>query len=226
MEKLTDMRFLLFILFIVSCGPSRMDKSLNILVLGDSNGASRRGWVYQLDSLRRGSDNFINYSTGGNTIGFDNLNRETLNTLKNINRYIKNAEDSVRMIDGILICLGTNDCKAVFDSLQSHVPVSLDKLVQAVRNYPYAAGNMPAIVLITPPPIADDSVLLPKYHGGRARLERLLPAYRIIADKYDCLFVDIFHPLAEDFMLLTEDGIHLNEEGSLRAAEIIYKTMH
>lgn len=217
------MKRLLYILLFISCNSP--DGSLNILIIGDSNGASGEGWVFQLEQLRGGSDHFINYSIGGNTIGFDNLDRDTLNTLKNINGYIRNAEDSVSTIDKILICLGTNDCKAVFDTLQSLVPVNLDKLIQAVRNYPYAAENKPGIVLITPPPIANDSMILPKYHGGSERLERLLPVYRKVAEKYNCRYVDIYHPLADDFNSLTVDGIHLNKEGSVMVAEIINRSM-
>jgi lysophospholipase L1-like esterase len=215
------MRILLVMLFAIYGYQSHMDKHMNILVIGDSNGASGTGWVIQLQKLLNHSDILINYSIGGNTIGFDNLDRDTLNTLKNIGNYIKNAEDSVKTLDKILICLGTNDCKAVFDSLQSLVPVNLEKLVQAIRNYPFAAETIPAIVLITPPPIASDSILLPKYFGGRERLEKLLPSYRIVADKYNCLYVDIYHPLVKDFMSFTTDGIHLNETGSATAAEII-----
>ncbi len=216
---------LLFVLLFVTFNQCHMDEPMNILIIGDSNGASKTGWVYQLDRLRNQNDILINYSIGGNTIGFDNLGRDTLNSLKNISHYIRNAEDSVKILDKILICLGTNDCKAVFDTLQSMVPVNLEKLVQAVRSYPYAAETIPEIVLITPPPIADDSVLLPKYHGGRARLEKLLPGYRMIAEKYDCRLADIYHPLAADFMSFTTDGIHLNERGSARAAEIIQRTI-
>lgn len=202
------------------------EKPLNILVIGDSNGAAGNGWVYQLNRLRNDTDNLINYSIGGNTIGFDNLGRDTLNTLKNINRYIDLAETSVQKLDKILVCLGTNDCKAVFDTLQSMVPLNLEKLILNIREHFFDSYNKPDIVLITPPPIAVDSILLPKYFGGRERLEKLLPHYRIIADKYGCLYADIYHPLSDDFNLYTVDGIHLNEAGSVRAAEIINTAIH
>ncbi|MBN2215388.1 MAG: SGNH/GDSL hydrolase family protein [Bacteroidales bacterium] len=212
---------ILYILFFFSVYQYDVDKPLNIMIIGDSNGASEKGWVYQLDKLRHGTDHLINYSIGGNTIGFDNLGRDTLNTLKNINGYIKNAEDSLQYLDKILICLGTNDCKAVFDTLQSEVPLNLEKLILIIRDHPFCSDIIPDIVLITPPPVAVDSLLLPKYFGGKKRLEKLLPHYRIIADKYGCLYVDIYHPLSGDFTSYTVDGIHLNEAGSIRAAEII-----
>ena len=121
--------------------------------------------------------------------------------------------------------LGTNDCKAVFDSLQSEVSSNLEKLVQMIKKFPYASQNRPQIVLITPPPIGPDSMLLPKYYGGLNRLEKLLPNYQRISEKYDCGYIDIFHPLFNNFDSLTVDGIHLNETGYKKAAEIIDKAL-
>ena len=64
-----------------------------ILTIGDSNGASGEGWVTQLARLRK-DDQIINTCISGNTIGFDNLGSESLNTLKNIGTYINTAKDS------------------------------------------------------------------------------------------------------------------------------------
>ncbi|MBN2610836.1 MAG: hypothetical protein JXB00_04690 [Bacteroidales bacterium] len=198
----------------------RQHHPLNILAIGDSNGASPIGWVYQLKEAHPGNS-YFNCSTGGNTIGFDNLGKKSLNTLANIENYLRNAEDSLKKLDKILIMLGTNDCKAVFDTLQHEVPVNLDKLIYYVKNYPYKSGTSPEIILISPPPIGNDSILLPKYFGGMERLQKLLPHYRDIAKKYGCRYIDIFNPLKEDFLELTEDGIHLNEAGYKKAAVII-----
>ncbi len=218
------MRFIIFILMVLLNQQCVSTKSLHILTIGDSNGANEIGWVYQLTKIRP-DDSFFNCSIGGNTIGFDNLGKDTLNTLKNVNRYIKNAEDSLHTIDMILVMLGTNDCKAVFDSEQSEVFGNLDKLIQMIKNYPYQSDKTPEIVLISPPPIGKDSMLLPKYYGGLNRLEKLLPSYKYIAEKYDCKYIDIFHPLFHDFLSLTVDGIHLNEEGYRKTAEIIDKAL-
>lgn len=219
------MKAILCFLLFISGYQHDSGKPLNILVIGDSNGAAGKGWVYQLNKLRNDTDNLINYSIGGNTVGFDNLGRDTLNTLKNINRYIDRAETSFQKLDKILVCLGTNDCKAVFDTLQSEVPLNLEKLILSIREHPFDSDSIPDIVLITPPPIAVDSLLLPKYFGGKERLEELLPHYRIIAEKYGCQYADIYHPLSGDFASYTVDGIHLNEAGSVRAAEIINAAM-
>ena len=214
------MKIITLLITLIMHQPDDSVKTYNILTIGDSNGTSQEGWVYQLGILR-GNDKIFNCSVGGNTIGFDNLGQTKLNTLKNVNQYIKSAEDSLKRLDMILIMLGTNDCKAVFDSLQQDVPGNLEELVDIIFNYPYISQKVPQIVLITPPPIGKDSMLLPKYYGGLMRLERLLPEYKRISEKYNCKYVDIFHPLFNGFESLTVDGIHLNEAGYKKAAFII-----
>lgn len=62
--------------------------SKSILILGDSNGAFEYGWVNQLKKLRP-ADRIENTSIAGNTIGFNNLNRKSLNTLGNIDLYLE-----------------------------------------------------------------------------------------------------------------------------------------
>ena len=59
---------------------------LKILAIGDSNGEFDFGWVAQLQKIRS-VDKIVNTSISGNTIGFDNLGRKQLNTLKNIDSY-------------------------------------------------------------------------------------------------------------------------------------------
>lgn len=219
------MRNILFSAFIIITGIFQGSRPEHLLVIGDSNGASAIGWAVQLARLRKNSDKILNYSISGNTIGFDNLGQDTLNTLKNIDQYLKNAEDSLKVLDKILICLGTNDCKAVFDSVQKQIPENMERLILAIENYPYVAGNKPQVILITPPPIADDSVLIAKYRGGSERLKKLIPVFEEIAKKYGCQFADIYHPLINNFMSLTKDGIHLNEKGYVEAAKIINNTL-
>ena len=195
------------------------NKNLNILTIGDSNGAAQNGWVYQLKHIRS-NDSIINFSIGGNTIGFNNLDKDTLNTLKNVSIYLSVAEDMAERIDKIIVVLGTNDCKAVFDSLQDVVVENLDSLVHLISSYNYK-NKKPRIYLSTPPPAAVDSLLIPKYYGIRKRLNYLIPYYENIARKYNCTYIDIYNPLLTGFDTLNLDGIHLNDVGYIEMAKII-----
>jgi lysophospholipase L1-like esterase len=93
------------------------------LAIGDSHGAVETGWVNQLQKLRP-ADSIMNVAVSGNTIGFDNLGRESLNELKNIQNQLLIANEYPHSIDYFIVMLGTNDCKAVFDSMQTEIPVN------------------------------------------------------------------------------------------------------
>lgn len=192
----------------------------HLLAIGDSHGAAKHGWVAQLSDLRP-QDSIFNLAIGGATIGFDNLGRDTLNTLANIEGYLKRAEAALPAIDHILVLLGTNDCKAVFDTLQDQAVENLDGLIKFLTDYNYPAGKAPEIILITPPSAGADSVLLEKYTGITGRLENLVPHYKKIAEKYGAGFVNSYDLLKPDIDRLNEDGIHLTAEGYRRIAEAI-----
>ncbi|MGE0016552.1 MAG: SGNH/GDSL hydrolase family protein [Bacteroides sp.] len=205
------------VLFLLFCSFS-FHEGNRILVLGDSNGAAPQGWVMQLKKLRP-EDTFCNLAIYGNTIGFDNLKNDTLNTLKNIDSYLFRAVQQMGGIDQVLIWLGSNDCKADFSSLQAEVPNNLDKLLRRIKLSIYSSEA--EVIFIAPPPMAADSLLETKYHGGKERLDRLVPHLEKIVRKHRCFFLNIHDSLATDYLRLNSDGIHLNEEGSLKAASII-----
>lgn len=194
------------------------NKGDRILVLGDSNGAAAQGWVKQLEKLRP-DDTFCNLAIYGNTIGFDNLKRDTLNTLKNVDSYLCRAVQQMGGIDRVLIWLGSNDCKADFDSLQAQVPGNLDKLLRRIKQSEHSSEV--EIVFIAPSPMAADSLLEAKYHGGKRRLERLIPHLEKIVRKQRCFFLNMHDSLATDYSRLNSDGIHMNEEGACVAATVI-----
>ncbi len=124
----------LFITVFFWCFSLSAGKAQHTLVaIGDSHGAKPNGWANQLKSMR-GDDKLINYSTSGNTIGFDNNGKEELNTLRKINSYISDAKEKSLSgsLDAVLILLGTNDCKKVFENRGDEVLQNLEKLIQQI----------------------------------------------------------------------------------------------
>jgi len=182
------------------------------IVIGDSHAEMPTGWAHQLQNLRP-QDSIYNFAISGNTIGFDNLGRKELNELRNIHYRLAQADNAMRRIDYIVILLGTNDCKAVFDSLQSLVPANLEKLLSIVTNYDFASSSKPEVFLVTPPPVAADSLMEAKYSGARKRLHGLLPHFQRLASRYNCRFVDVHTDLEQDLAALSQDGVHLTESG-------------
>lgn len=208
---------ILFLLIPLLLGYSSK-KGERILVLGDSNGAAPNGWVAQLQMMRP-QDTFCNLSIHGNTIGFNNGGRDTLNTLKNIESYLNRAEKELGSIDRILILLGSNDCKAMFDSLQTLVPDHFDRLLTSIELH--YVNSCPPILYIAPSPMAADSLLEAKYYGGSQRLSCLVPKLQNVAERHNASFVHLHDSLLPHYPQLHVDGIHLNDAGYIRSAQVI-----
>ena len=197
----------------------------NILVIGDSNGKLENGWVNQLQKLRF-EDRIFNTSISGNTIGFNNSGYSKLNTLRNIDRYMDKAAKNLAKPDAIVIMLGTNDCKAVFDDSLKLVPKNMRTLISKIKAHPVYIEYHPQIYLVSPPPYGPDQMLIAKYHGGSKRIEYLYPKFKNIAKKENCIFVDTYTQLKENFENLSSEGVHLTPEGQKLIARIINDLMN
>ncbi len=206
------------------CGVEKCNRIL--LTIGDSNGAATNGWVNQLRTIRT-QDVIFNVSRSGNTLGFDNLGLESLNTLRNLNRYLAETSDkSGKPIDVILINLGTNDCKAIFADRQAEVTENLEKLIRGIRGFKFPNQKLPPeIRIISPPPYGPDDILKPKYHGADSRVRKLIPAFKQIAKEYKCPFLNIYEILKEDFPRFSPDGVHMDAEGQKIIAKAIDEWM-
>lgn len=213
----------LMVVVIVACTPT-IKRSNNIVVIGDSNGASPIGWVVKLDSILQ-SDSITNFSIGGNTIGFDNNGQERLNALKNIQKNLSKADEIYESIDLVVVALGTNDCKAVFDSLLFQVPNNMRSLISEIQNFPYKSGKIPDVLIVSPPEVANDSILLAKYHGISSRLDYLIPELERVSSEKNCTFLNLRDGMKKDFELFTEDGIHFNELGYFFIAKEISRKL-
>jgi lysophospholipase L1-like esterase len=200
------------------------EKSYNILTLGDSNGALPFGWVYQLKQIRT-NDTIFNISVSGNTIGFNNNGRSSLNTLSNIGSYMDKAYSKLGRIDKIVIMLGTNDCKTVFKDSLSVVPGNMKKLIAEIRQIAGSHKNKPLIYIVSPPPFGPDELVGEKYAGGMERVTLLNEQLRNIAKEESVNFINTCQILYPVFKQLTSDGVHLNADGQRMIALIIQENI-
>ena len=211
--------FILVFILMTACN----NQPTSILIIGDSNGAAKDGWVVQLSKLNP-DVTFINKSISGNTIGFDNNGMENLNTLRMIETYLQEAEKEAagKPINLVLINLGTNDCKAVFDERQKEVPENLTKLISFIQNYPFK-NKKPQITIVSPPPYGPDSIMLEKYRGGDLRVHALVPQFEQIAIDMGCGFINIYDELKPIYNQYSPDGVHMKAEGQKLIARTIQK---
>ncbi len=215
-------KILLFvgIMTLSMCACTTKNTSRNIIALGDSNGAFKNGWVMKIDSMLP-NDTVKNYSKGGRTIGFDNLGRTELNELKVMESQLKDADSTLKNIDIIILSLGTNDCKACFDTLQSVVPANMKKVIDYVKSFPYSNGKTPRIIWLMPSQVAPDSMLIAKYTGISKRLDNLIPKMIDVAKQEGIEYLELRPITTPDFNKITKDGIHFKDEGYNRLGKAI-----
>lgn len=194
-----------------------------VLVIGDSNGAKKGGWVDQLQVLLF-NDTFFNTSISGNTIGFDNSGSESRNSLKNITNHLTRYDPEGNRINKVLIMLGTNDCKNEFDRKLREVPGLYNQLLDSIKLY-YENRSVPEIVMISPPPYGHDSILQEKYHGGARRVQQLNKDFAKVAAKADVAYIDVQSALWPVYDELTRDGVHFNEQGYKLVAFLIHRAL-
>ena len=202
----------------------RQNQPLRIMTIGDSNGALPEGWVTQLRKLRS-NDSIFNVSVSGNTIGFNNNGRRSLNTLANIASYIEKGYSSLGRIDIILLMIGTNDCKAVYRDSTAIVTGNMRKLIDMIRSESKTHKGEPAVYIITPPPYGPDELVGEKYAGGLARVTWLNKQLSLIASEKGTGFIDTFDILLPVFRFLSQDGVHLNPDGQMIIARVINENL-
>lgn len=196
----------------------RAPESKNILVIGDSNSATSGCWVDYFKQMNS-DDKICNLAIYGNTIGFNNCGRDTLNTLFNIDSYIERAKKSLTEIDVVIVMLGTNDCKAEFSGNTYEVANNMERLLNRLRNsFPSSQ-----LMLVLPPPMGDDYELDQKYKGGKKRLIQLNKEFVGLSQRLGVTVVDAFTAMENDFTNLNSDGVHLNANGHQLLASLINK---
>ena len=211
---------IVFLLLLFTVSNFAQNTDLKILAIGDSNGEFDFGWVAQLQKIRS-NDTIVNTAISGNTIGFDNLDRKELNTLRNIDSFMEKGSAKLKGMDAIVIMLGTNDCKAVFANRLKQVPKNMKKLISKIKDHPVYKEYQPEIFMVSPPPFGPPEMLIAKYEGGEKRIEYLRKKFKKIAKRENCVFVDIYSEIKSTFKDITSDGIHLTPEGQKQIAEFI-----
>jgi len=201
-------------------------RAYKVLTIGDSNGTFPYSWTQQLKKLLPFST-IVNRSIAGNTIGFDNLDREELNTLRNITRYLDEAYAELgeeEEFDYLFINLGTNDTKTIFAKRQKEVYANFEKLIGMIRNYMKEHGKtVPTICWVSPSPMDAAKANPVKYDGGDQRIQINNKKFEKLAVRDDINFLNTYWVLKPGFESKTEDGVHLKAAAQFRLASEIAK---
>jgi len=113
--------------------------------------------------------------------------------------------ESHRPLDLVLVMLGTNDLKARFSVTPTDIALSLEKLIAVIRASGAGPhGAAPAVLLVSPPPIAETGCLAGIFTGGAAKSRHLAAAIGAASARAGVAFVDAGRHVA----VSPVDGIH------------------
>lgn len=196
----------------------------SILAYGDSNTygqkPNRNGrfdpskrWTGILQSELGDEYYIIEEGLGGRTTDLDhpNPNKPSRNGLS----YFKACLDSHSPIDNIIIMLGTNDFKTIYNRSAEEISNALKLYIDTVRNaYNKSSSHQPAIILVSPPymdqnaPLFYESMPTPGIYDQTsiAKSYELAKYLEQLAKSSDTQFLD-----AALLSETGEDGCHMTE---------------
>lgn len=143
-------------------------------------------------------------------------------------KYIEVALMTHEPVDKLVIMLGTNDVKERFGCNATNIAKGLERLVVRAMNRTDAwNGGKPNILIVCPPPIADD--YLNSYcaeemgKGCVEKSKQLAPLYKDVAKRLGCDFLDA--GAIKGMQMNNIDYMHLDETGHKLLAETISKKL-
>lgn len=178
----------------------------NILCFGDSNTygfnpdwtspedmrfQKKERWTGILQNILGEEYDVIEEGLGGRTTAWDDPPTEGRNGLKQIVPLLQTHQP----LDAIVIMLGTNDAKRIYSASVMEISRGMEELVKICMNpYNYDVMRAPQILVLSPMLLGErlkESWLGDIFDGDSPdRVKGLAKAYRAIAEKYKCGFLD------------------------------------
>lgn len=111
-------------------------------------------------------------------------------------------------LDIVILMLGSNDLKTRFSVGPADIAASIERLVGQLRFLCTAPGRrMPAILIVSPPPMREVDWLAAKFIGGAEKSQGLGAALRRSAERLNTAFLDA----CEHIAVSPIDGLHYDE---------------
>lgn len=198
----------------------------NILCYGDSNtfGYTPTGgryerevrWPGRLAGMLGPAYQIIEEGMCGRNTVWD----DAIEPMRNGLRFLPVALQSHQPLDMVIVSLGTNDCKAVFNAPAGVIALGLSRIIECIRRYPYDIGKTPKVLVVSPIYIGEEHVerLHVSYDQSSAeKTRRLAPLFEDVARKHDCLFLDAAKVAGPS----ETDQLHMEPEGHAALAEAL-----
>lgn len=175
-------------------------------------------WTGILGELLGKDYDIIEEGLGGRTTVFDDPPTQGRNGLSMLIPLLQSHEP----LDLIILMLGTNDAKRVYNASVMEIGRGMEEIVKTCRNpYVYDLGDRPQVLIVSPihlgPEIAD-SWLGDVFDGDSpARIRGLASEYKKIADKYGCAFLDA----SAICKASPADSVHMDTEDHEKLARVL-----
>ena len=175
-------------------------------------------WTCLLQKLLGNEFKVIEEGLNGRTTVFDDPNDDWKNGVD----YIKGILCTHRPVDYLVIMLGTNDMKTVYNASLEAIADGLNEIVQrAEKVMDLKQGYVPKILIVSPPEISTDILTGPFADSFNEvsidKSKRLADYYKKVADKHGCGFLDAKQYIRPS----VEDGLHLDPNGHKGLAKAI-----
>ena len=132
--------------------------------------------------------------------------------------YLRPCLVSHKPLDIVVIMLGTNDTKGRFAAPASDIAKGMGLLVHAVQTSGTGReGGAPKVGIVAPPHVREETGFGEQFHGARERSLGLAAEYRLIAEQFNCAFLDA----ADGVTCPIPDGIHLGVHEQRRLGQLI-----
>ena len=133
--------------------------------------------------------------------------------------YLQPCIESHTPLDLIIIMLGTNDTKGLFNASPAEIAAGLGRLIQTAKNPAlYMYGPVPKILIAVPVPIGEAATKLPDGITSMEMIEKsraLAAKYENTAKMYNCEYID----LGKVTETAPFEGVHITAEGHAKIAE-------
>lgn len=173
-------------------------------------------WTGVLQKELGGDYRVIEEGLGGRTTAWEDQTVPGRNGLKMLLPVLQSHEP----LDLIILMLGTNDTKRIYNQSVMEIGRGLDALIKVCRSpYTYDWANtqtkLPQVMVVSPPHLGrtfDQSWLRGVFDSeSKEKIAALSGEYKKIADQYGCIFFDA-GKVAEPS---DTDGVHLDRSGHL-----------
>lgn len=136
--------------------------------------------------------------------------------------YLRPCLNTHKPTDVVILMLGTNDLKELFEASAEDVARGAEAVVDVIQSFTVEKqGFAPVIILVSPPEIGENVVMsaFSSSFGLRAAQEsrKLAGYYKDVAERKECLFLN-----AAQYIKASEaDYVHLGPEGHAVLAEML-----